>query len=1127
MSETATERALAADDNAARERALDVARSFLVQAPAGSGKTELLIQRYLALLAHVERPEHIVAITFTRKAAGEMRERIVAALRDAAAGVSMDSSHAATTRGLARAALAQDTRRGWQLLAHPSQLSVSTIDALAAALARQAPVTTELGAAPRYDEHAELLYAEAVRATLDDAPADDDGWRRLLAHLDNDADGAVALLAGMLAKRDQWIDVIVAAKRDGFRAGLEAALAAEVVGEIGEAAALFPSPLLGHLADCERDAAATFAQSPETAEVGRFLAAMAAAGGLPPVSVDGQTYWRVLADWLLVANEARFRVQVTAREGFLAAGKAPGADARRQSKEAMQRLLASLAAVPQLADTLHTVRLLPLPRYSDEAWAIVEALLEVLPRTAERLLKRFRDTATIDFTQGVIGALAALGDEAPSDLLLKVDLQMRHLLIDEFQDTSFTQIELIRRLTAGWQPGDGRTLFAVGDPMQSIYRFRGAEVRLFVEAQHALRVADLPVGSLVLRRNFRSQRGLVEWVNGVFSDVLGPRSDPWRGKVGYTAAIAARDRLRGVTATIDIATDAYGEALTVLRHVRAAIAEGAERIGILVRARAHLDPLLTVLRDEGVAFAAVDLDALAERQSILDLVSLTHALLQPADRLAWLAVLRAPWCGMTLHDLFALLDAASARGGGSIAGLVANPPSIPALSDDGRVRFARIAEVLGLALASRGRAGISARVRGAWLALGGAASVREAVDLDAAERYFALLAEHEIAGDVPEWSAFTDALCARFVAPEGVEAARVHVMTLHRAKGLQFDTVILPGLARPTQRDDPEILRWRRRPQGLLLAPTEARGGDDDPIYTYLGSLRSAEQSAELGRLLYVGCTRAKRRLHLTAVLDVRVKDGVRAWTPPPAGSALAKCWDAIQSRMETPIAATLPLQPPASSPLLSRFPAAWKPSQPETGVPVVAPAYARAESIPFDWARETARHVGTVAHRVLAQIARDGLAAWSFSRAAALKARIHAELSSKGVDDAELHSASDDVVQAVLGLLTDERGRWILDSAHADARSEWALAGIDDGAVAHIVIDRTFVVDGIRWIVDFKTGTHEGADVDTFIEREVARYRGQLERYARFVRALDALPIRLGLYFPLQLAWREWSYEG
>ena len=147
------------DDTDARERALDVGQSFLVQAPAGSGKTELLIQRYLALLAHVDRPEAIVATTFTRKAAGEMRERIVAALREAAAGTAVASAHAQRTRELARAALARDAREEWHLVAHPARLAVFTIDAFAAGLARQAPLAARLGAAPRYEERAAPLYA--------------------------------------------------------------------------------------------------------------------------------------------------------------------------------------------------------------------------------------------------------------------------------------------------------------------------------------------------------------------------------------------------------------------------------------------------------------------------------------------------------------------------------------------------------------------------------------------------------------------------------------------------------------------------------------------------------------------------------------------------------------------------------------------------------------------------------------------------------------------------------------------------------------------------------------------------------------------------------------------------------
>ena len=111
-----------------------------------------------------------------------------------------------------------------------------------------------------------------------------------------------------------------------------------------------------------------------------------------------------------------------------------------------------------------------------------------------------------------------------------------------------------------------------------------------------------------------------------------------------------------------------------------------------------------------------------------------------------------------------------------------------------------------------------------------------------------------------------------------------------------------------------------------------------------------------------------------------------------------------------------------------------------------------------------------------------------------------------------------------VAATLADERGRWIFDPAHADRRVEWALAGVDAGAIVHVTLDRAFVVDGERWIVDFKTGTHEGGDVARFLDAEAERYAPQLRRYARIVEALDpAHPVRIALYHPrVAGGWRE-----
>ena len=171
---------------------------------------------------------------------------------------------------------------------------------------------------------------------------------------------------------------------------------------------------------------------------------------------------------------------------------------------------------------------------------------------------------------------------------------------------------------------------------------------------------------------------------------------------------------------------------------------------------------------------------------------------------------------------------------------------------------------------------------------------------------------------------------------------------------------------------------------------------------------------------------------------------------------------------------------------------------------------------------------MGTVAHRLLAQIARDGMEAWDAARLAREQGRIRADLALSGVAASERDAAARRVSDAVARTLADPRGRWLFAAEHADAMSEWSLAGVDAGEIAHIALDRTFVSEGVRWIVDFKTGAHEGADAAAFLDREVERYRPQLERYARIVRGLDARPIRLALYYPLvENGFRAFDFDG
>ena len=222
---------LLSDDKQARRDALDISRSFIVQAPAGSGKTELLIQRYLNLLASVDNPEEVLAITFTRKAAAEMQLRVVQALELADSDAPPLEEHERITFDLARSALDRDQNLSWNLVANPRRMRIQTVDSLNALIARSQPLTAiggARGSAILADAEMHSLYQNAATLTLDQLAETGPlhaATRQVLAHVDNSTWLYIAYLVGMLRTRDQWLPFIgggfdsdddIAALRDVF-----------------------------------------------------------------------------------------------------------------------------------------------------------------------------------------------------------------------------------------------------------------------------------------------------------------------------------------------------------------------------------------------------------------------------------------------------------------------------------------------------------------------------------------------------------------------------------------------------------------------------------------------------------------------------------------------------------------------------------------------------------------------------------------------------------------------------------------------------------------------------------------------------------------------------------------------
>jgi ATP-dependent exoDNAse (exonuclease V) beta subunit len=1136
---------LLALDSRARAEAVRPDGSFIVQAPAGSGKTSLLTQRFLRLLAEVERPEEIVAITFTRKAAAEMRHRVISALAAAAVPLPAEAGeHERLTRELARQALDNGRRRGWDLARQPSRLHIQTIDGLNHWLAGRLPLSARLGLSPQLVDDARLLYGEAARqfvARLEDEAPPGGPIAHLARLLDHDPGQLGDLLAEMLGRREIWLPKLYELREGGDpRRIMEQWLAAASEAALARIRTRLDVPVLHGIVGQLREASRRDPQGP--------LAPLAAGTGLPGATLVHREAWECIARSVLTA-QGDVRRSLDKRVGFTP-------DMKAEKGELLARF-AEVAGQEPLVEALEEIRFLPPARYEDAQWDRVAALVEVLVPAAAELQALFAERGLADHAAVAAAARQALGDDdAPSELALALDYRIRHLLVDEYQDTSPVQQTLLQRLVAGWQPGDGHSLFCVGDPMQSIYGFREADVTLFLEAQKG-GIGDVALQPQSLSRNFRSCHAVVEWVNEAFAGVMPERPDYQRGAVPYTASAATRDDEpdAGVTVHPILGRDEQREVATIARVVEQSLAEiealetageegsagGCRSIAVLVRARTSLPPLLAELRRRGIAYRGVELESLGERAAVRDVLALARALLHPGDRTAWLAVLRAPWCGLTLGDLHALV---AGEEHGLLLSLCQDPARLGGLTVEGRERVARVMPGLLESRSDHGRQSLGSWVRSCWIALGGPATLEDPGDLDNVESCFSALDQLAIeTGPTPASSEVESAVDGLMASPTGSEGARVQLMTIHKAKGLEFDTVILPGLEKTVASNSRRLLYWTQVPvedgtRGIVLASRgdDSEGSRGDALESWMRRLEAERADLELGRLAYVAATRARRRLHLVGAVQFGPdNEGQVRVQEPRKGSMLGLLWGvlaphfhAAAHREEAPASneeAAGPRRPRRSAPPPRRLPLTLTlPPAPE-GVRPSPTKRMQASEVSvrpaFEWAGAEAIAVGTVVHMELERLARAGKATSSLEpqpeawNDALRRLRLPAD---------RLPGAMARVSEALQRVACSDTAARLLDPGARESASEFSLTAWLDGEFATVKIDRTFVDEaGVRWIVDWKTGSHEGADIERFLEQEIERYSPQLERYSRVMALYDPRPQCVGLYFPLLDRWKAW----
>jgi ATP-dependent helicase/nuclease subunit A len=898
--------------------AADPAVSAWVSANAGTGKTHVLTMRMLRLLLAGTEPARILALTYTKAASAEMATRVAAHLADWVTASDADLG-AGLHDLIDRAPSAAEMKRARQLftlvIETPGGLKVQTIHAFCERLLQRFPL--EAGVPPGFeilDDHTRAaLLEQATNQVLSDATTAASGTPL--------ADALATAIA--FAAETNFDTYLAEALRQ--RDWLEAA-AGDLQAHLAET--LQRREWLEAAARLEDDAAFRLV---ETEKLYRRLL------GLRPQATSEATS-EALAGVLSTAQLTRLRALLAegsrtdadAAERIGAALAAPGVAGRIAALAALflgkdgeprKRLITKglTALHPDAADTLQSAQARFVALHDERcSLQLMEATL-ALVRLGNAVMQRYGEVkarhAQLDFDDLVARTANLLNSsEAVQWVLYKLDGGLDHILVDEAQDTSPVQWEVITALADEFFSGEGareepRTLFAVGDEKQSIYSFQGAAPKMFAAKGEALSAragrVGLPWRRVPLTLSFRSVAPLLAAVDAVFAQpgrTPGVGSSPVRhianraGHAGLieiwpaekyeapapaeawspldeTNATPAVVRLANRIADIIAGWLASGEMLaSENRPVRAG------DILVLVRKRLPFAPaLVSALKTRGVPVAGADRLMLTEQIAVQDLMALGDAVTLPQDDLALAAALKSPLLELDDADLMTL---AHGREGSLWDRLQAHHGR--GCAD----RFGRAGEALRRWQVAAEREPPYEFYSGVLDREGGRARMLARLGTEAADAIDELLnlALAHDDGAPPSLQGF---LCrlrqGQREIKRDMEQGRdeVRIMTVHGAKGLEAPIVFLPDTCSTRsarQANSLLTLEGVERPSGLpppFLWPVKGTS-KVAAVQTARLQVRDAE-TEERNRLLYVALTRARDRLYVA---------GFEGAQPPPAG-----CW--------------------------------------------------------------------------------------------------------------------------------------------------------------------------------------------------------------------------------------------
>lgn len=816
----------------------------VVTAGAGTGKTRTLVARYLSLVADRTPLRQIVAVTFTRKAAREMRNRVRATMQ----------------KYLDNPELEPAERAWWQQQTNSLDAArIGTIHNLCGEILRAHPAEARLD--PQFgvlDEgQSTLLRREAVEAALAWA-ANNPAAVTLFALLPENS--LRQTLDGLLQNRLVVQETGLARPEATTPAELLARWQAAVEKwQAGALAALLARPAWASSVAILRHNAA--ADPNDRIEQQRRLALAAVESAAKTESPEAS---RVSAA-LIPDLAALAGINLT---GGSAKAWPDGAAQLAEVKEALKELR-------RLWQEQKLLQLRPNP--ADEALAAATPALYALFDAAQRIYQTAKEERyTLDFDDLEARAIELLYGHAAIRAYWQSAVQA--LLVDEFQDINGRQLALFRLLC----PDPGK-LFIVGDAKQSIYRFRGADVAVFRREQAQVAAAGGAI--LSLNTSYRTHKALVTGMNGLLRPILGepqPAAPPWVAPFDEPLVHYHDHPMAGLEAPyielhLTVGSKREGALERAAQALVARLWELADRsalqggtispgdVAILCRSTSSFAAYEDALDQAGIPFLTVAGKGFYDRPEIRDLLNALQAIADPADDLALAGLLRSPACGLSDAALYRL---SLARPAG--ASLWQTLPGEVAWEDAAEAACARrTVELIRTLNQQAGRAGVADVLKAFLDATHYRAALRHAGLNRAARNVDKLLADAHTSGLVSvgeflEYVAGLRGAGSREGEARATADGAVQIMSVHAAKGLEFPIVVI-GDANSFRNRGGEVLI--DPDLGVLLPRKE--GDDRAAAYQLARQLEDGKEAAELNRLLYVAATRAGQKLLINGCISL------------------------------------------------------------------------------------------------------------------------------------------------------------------------------------------------------------------------------------------------------------------